>query len=162
MAIIQGMQVYLETHPNIGGTRDPVYVGVEGAGLSGREFPLRYERNGLDIASGEIYKFEFGIGGPGADFPPAWDALGEGLNGLAAYPIDAYIGSEQVKVYFRKEPINPRGDGDNPLVLVNYYVVLTVEEGDYIWFKARHDSREEESPMYLANEYGNKSYLFPG
>lgn len=158
---ISSIQVYIETHAPHGGTQDPVYFGVEGTGLAGREFPLRYERQGLQIDSGKIYKFNFGEQGPDPESQPAWDSGVDGTNGLKVFPLDAYLNLSPLKVYLRKEPVNPRGASDDALILVNYYAVLTMEPGDTISFKARHDNHTENSPIYLGNEYGCKSYMFP-
>jgi hypothetical protein len=161
MAIIQGMQVFIVTHPTYGGTRDPVYVGVEGTNLSGREFPLRYEKEGTVLENGKTYKFSFGIGGPAPDYRNAWDATGEGKNGMEIYPIDAQTFNLRPKVYLRKETSDSRASNDDAMVLINYGVTLTITEGDYLSYIARHQLRTEESPMYLGNEFGCKSYLFP-
>lgn len=158
---ISSIQVFFQTDPTHGGTGDPVYLGVEGTGLAGREFPLRYEREGTKFKSGSIYKFNFGAQGPDPDSPAAWDSIGNGANGLEIFPIDAYLQNSTLRVYIRKESVDPRGVKDDALILINYGAVLTMEEGDHISFKARHDNHEENSPMYLGNEYGCKSYMFP-
>lgn len=157
MAIIESIEVNLQTAEQWGGTSDAVYIGVISEN-GGREFPLRYQKNGTTLTDGASYTFGFGAASSGYEM--AWDAQTGGTNSPEAYPIDVESGRQsRTRVYIRKEPANASGQSDNALFLTDVSVNIRFE-GEAFYYRSRHGTQSEPSVVRLANEHGAITYLY--
>lgn len=145
------------SHGNTG-TTDPLYLGVI-TQFGGREFPLRYQRSGLSIGTGQT--LEFGIN---ASELPAEKQIYDSASGLAN-SVDAFPLNLVERVYLRKEPVNAGSDRDDALGV--YYVaafITDVSNGSTTvtdWNNRNRPDSSGPSPFWLGNEYGQIVYLKP-
>ncbi|MDF3013032.1 MAG: hypothetical protein K0Q78_1236 [Cellvibrio sp.] len=162
MSLIESIEVHIATNSTSATTKDPVYVGVVTKNMGAREFPLRYQKAGIEFFAGSTYKFGFGAVIDPAKYPPAWDSVGNGSNGLSAYPLEVAPGGQfDVRVYIRKEPVSANGEADSALVLGDVSVALRMDDGEAFFYRSRYPTNEQPSIIRLANENGQIAYLYP-